>query len=772
MPERLTPGVYVDEVSSGIRPIQGVGTSMAAFIGEAARGVPDQPTFLTGFGDFERRFGPIRRGAKGHLATAVQAFFDAGGRRCYVVRVLPSDAVKGQSVDVDARGPDALGITRKALRFSARGTGKWSKAIRIHIENATSFQEDAFRVRVEWTENGTSQTVETFDNVRMDSSHEDYVVEVINDQSKYIEAIDLFDAFVDDDDPDEVSLPEALPALSTDTELLESGKYIAREGAELTFSWTDGSTGASEVETVEVDQDFIDASTKTNPEFENGSCELTPKQLRNALTDALSATFRVEEDSDVVTVEPAVATQGYLLLEPDGASGFTFTAGAQTHTLVDDATTLLTFDTSSSATLTAEEVADLIEAELSGDEGIEVEHGEAGVLIKVAAATAGRQLALSSSGSYTWTTTAVGGAEGTVVDSMNGITISVAETLGSGVRQLAKWGFVSRVTGVSENASSYGFLRPDLTEDDPIKLSGGTDGKKAVDAARFAGSESERTGLHAFDTVTINMLCLPGKTEPSFLGAGMSYADRHNAFFIADGPGTTDKNAEIVPSDAQAFVEGLPQRSKNAAMFYPWIRISDPTGVGRNPTRFVPPSGHMAGVFARTDLARGVWKAPAGIEAVVNGALETQYRVLDGDQDLLNPIGLNCIRRFPGTGIVVWGSRTLSSDPEWRYVSVRRTALFLKESLRRGMQWAVFEPNDQELWDRIRINITSFMLGLFRQGAFQGASPEEAFLVKCDRETNPQELVDQGIVTAQVAFAPLKPAEFVVIQISQKALVS
>ena len=165
-----------------------------------------------------------------------------------------------------------------------------------------------------------------------------------------------------------------------------------------------------------------------------------------------------------------------------------------------------------------------------------------------------------------------------------------------------------------------------------------------------------------------------------------------------------------------------------------------------------------------------MWKSPAGIEATVSWAIDLQDHLVDADQDLLNPVGLNCIRQFNGTGIVAWGSRTLSSDPEWRYVAVRRTALFLMESLQRGMQWAVFEPNDQDLWDRIRVNITAFMMSLFRQGAFQGSTPEEAFLVKCDRETNPQDLVDQGVVTAQVAFAPLKPAEFVVIQLSQKTL--
>src|SRR4029453_7112782 len=160
----------------------------------------------------------------------------------------------------------------------------------------------------------------------------------------------------------------------------------------------------------------------------------------------------------------------------------------------------------------------------------------------------------------------------------------------------------------------------------------------------------------------------------------------------------------------------------------------------------------------------------AGIEAQVPEAVGLQYYVLDAEQDLLNPVSLNCLRQFPGVGIVSWGTRTLSPDPEWRYVPVRRMGLFLKGALRRGVQGAVFEPNDAELWGRIAINITSFMMTLFRQGAFQGSTPAEAFSVVCDRSTNPQENVDAGIVSAKVAFAPLKPAEFVVIEVSQKSL--
>jgi uncharacterized protein len=333
---------------------------------------------------------------------------------------------------------------------------------------------------------------------------------------------------------------------------------------------------------------------------------------------------------------------------------------------------------------------------------------------------------------------------------------------------------VTRSSGLNVNDPSNPALRPALTQDDAIRLVGGIDGTGLIGAAQYGGRDlpQGRTGLRSLDGLDVNLLAIPGRNSSDFLAVGMSYADNNNVFFVADGVGSDDRDFAISAADVRQIVEGLPARSSNSAMYYPWIEVADPVGVGRNPRRLVPPSGYVAGVYARTDLTRGVWKAPAGIEATVRGAVDLQHRLIDAEQDLLNPIGLNCIRQFPNVGIVNWGARTLSSDPEWRYVPVRRTALFLRESLRRGLQWVVFEPNDNELWDRIRINITAFMMGLYRQGAFQGATPDEAFIVKCDRETNPQDLVDQGIVTSKVAFAPLKPAEFVVVELSQKSLLT
>jgi phage tail sheath protein FI len=185
------------------------------------------------------------------------------------------------------------------------------------------------------------------------------------------------------------------------------------------------------------------------------------------------------------------------------------------------------------------------------------------------------------------------------------------------------------------------------------------------------------------------------------------------------------------------------------------------------------PCGIVAGVFARTDATRGVWKAPAGLDASVLGIRRLAVNLTDGENGLLNPVGINCLRFFASGGNVVWGSRTLRGDDgladEYKYVPVRRLALFIEESLYRGTQWAVFEPNDEPLWAQLRLNVGAFMHDLFRQGAFQGSSPTTAYLVKCDKETTTQSDINKGIVNVLVGFAPLKPAEFVILKIQQLA---
>jgi uncharacterized protein len=210
---------------------------------------------------------------------------------------------------------------------------------------------------------------------------------------------------------------------------------------------------------------------------------------------------------------------------------------------------------------------------------------------------------------------------------------------------------------------------------------------------------------------------------------------------------------------------------KNAAAYFPRLKLADPLRESR--LRGFAPSGVIAGLFARMDATRGVWKAPAGVDATLSGVQELAYAMTDAENGVLNPLGLNCLRIFPIYGPVSWGARTLvgadAQASEWKYVPVRRLALFLEESLFRGTKWVVFEPNDEPLWAQIRLNIGAFMQNLFRQGAFQGTSPREAYFVKCDKETTTQADRNLGIVNIEVGFAPLKPAEFVVITIQQIA---
>jgi phage tail sheath protein FI len=296
----------------------------------------------------------------------------------------------------------------------------------------------------------------------------------------------------------------------------------------------------------------------------------------------------------------------------------------------------------------------------------------------------------------------------------------------------------------------------------------GADGTPPASPGPYIGQESQRTGLFALDVVPLfNLLCIPGRSDAALLSAAMAYCERRRAFYVVDLPEYVDSRVE-----AEAWISAAATpKSKNAAAYFPWVRLQDPM-LDYRPRAF-PPSGMVAGLYARTDGTRGVWKAPAGTDARLFGPIGLAYVLSDDENGTLNPLGLNAIRSLRDYGIVTWGARTLQGADkmasEWKYVPVRRLALFLEESLYQGTQWVVFEPNDEPLWAQIRLNVGAFMQSLFRQGAFQGSSPREAYLVKCDKETTTQNDINLGIVNIVVGFAPLKPAEFVIIKITQLA---
>lgn len=308
--------------------------------------------------------------------------------------------------------------------------------------------------------------------------------------------------------------------------------------------------------------------------------------------------------------------------------------------------------------------------------------------------------------------------------------------------------------------------------DGNFQLAGGAVKTKAISLTDYQGSVSERVGLGGLEPIDdVTMIVAPDlmtayqegeldmKGVQAVQQALIDYCELiRYCFAILDAP------PGLMPQEVKEWRMQVNYDSTRAALYYPWIEIGDMTG-GNGRTRLVPPSGHMAGVYARVDNTRGVHKAPAN--EIVRTVLGLEVNVTKGEHDLLNPIGVNVIRSFPGRGIRIWGARTLSSDASWRYIPVRRLFNMIEESIERGTQWVVFEPNDPFLWGRVKRDVSAFLKVIWRTGALFGATPEQAFYVKCDAETNPPELRDLGQMVVEIGIAPVKPAEFVIFRIGQ-----
>src|SRR5581483_11403169 len=301
-----------------------------------------------------------------------------------------------------------------------------------------------------------------------------------------------------------------------------------------------------------------------------------------------------------------------------------------------------------------------------------------------------------------------------------------------------------------------------------------------LDPPTYEGDENNKTGIFALAKADLfNLLCIPpdtqdGDTSSDVYQAAMMYCQARRAMLIVDSPAAWSANPNTAAANAK---KGLPdlglfgEAARNAALYFPRVLESNP--LHDSQTESFVPCGIVAGIMARTDTSRGVWKAPAGLDAALAGVQGLDVNLNDADNGTLNQLGINCLRTFPVAGRVVWGARTLrgadQAADEYKYIPVRRTALYLEESLYRGLKWVVFEPNDEPLWAQIRLNVGAFMQNLFRQGAFQGSTPKDAYFVKCDKETTTQNDINLGIVNVVVGFAPLKPAEFVVIKLQQMA---
>jgi uncharacterized protein len=306
-----------------------------------------------------------------------------------------------------------------------------------------------------------------------------------------------------------------------------------------------------------------------------------------------------------------------------------------------------------------------------------------------------------------------------------------------------------------------------------VSLSGGglVAAAPRLDPDDYVGDSADRTGfggLEAIDDVT--MVCVPDLMAAYQQGAidlegvkAVQLGMIAHCELMGDRMAILDSPPGLNAQQIKEWrVDVAGYDSKFAALYWPWVKVFDPAS-GTN--EFVPPSGHMAGIWGRNDDTRGVHKAPAN--EVIRGVIDLELNITKSEHDQLNPSGINCIRSFPGRGIRVWGARTLSSDAEWRYINVRRLFNFLEKSILRGTQWVVFEPNDMDLWGRIRRTITAFLTRTWRDGALFGATPADAFFVKCDSETNPPDVIDAGQVVCLIGVSPVKPAEFVVFRLSQ-----
>ncbi len=657
MPTYLAPGIYVEERSSGTKPIAAASTSVAAFIGVAVKGVVGEAVLVSSFAEFVKRFGGPIRIVEGvleiYLYYAVRHFFAQGGSRCYVVRVATTAA---------ARATAAIG----SLTVSAISPGVWGRALSVEVEPTSQF-----------------------------------------------------------------SLPLVQNAAANDTRLMVADNTDVRVGSLLWI--VDEATGIADavnVATGAVTFPFgiinLNNGTATAFQVLTGSRAYTPDLLLDTTVTA------------PVNVVPGTAPTLILasVLKADGSP-------------------LQRGDTINFALRETVRVATRV--------GEAVVGGQAAMEVGIAGIAATDNFASDRSRVYER------GFTLTVREQVNGVSEVVETHRGLSLVQADPVNHVEVRLPAEEGRSFYVMATGaanTLVSHAQQNLANGDDGLPNPAAGAnldtiFIGGPLLNPSLTALDKVTdASILCVTHATT-DVAAAAIAYCDRRkDMVLLVDPPRSATSIANVV-----SYVTGL-TASTYAAVYFPWIQIADPV-TGRKIN--VPPSGAIAGIFARSDAKRGVHKAPAGTDVGLITVATGITRVLTkAENDTLHGAKVNAIRSLP-EGIVVWGARTISADPEWVYVNVRRLFIFLEQSIRAGTQWVTFEPNDQSLWKKLRRNISAFLRIQWLEGKLVGATEDEAFYVKCDAETNPPEIVDAGMVVTEIGVAPSKPAEFVVFRIRQIA---
>jgi uncharacterized protein len=777
MPAQLTyPGVYIEEIPSGVRTIVGVSTSVTAFVGYTLIGPVNKATKIYNIGEFERIFGELKK--ENELGYAVRQFFSNGGSEAWIVRVAQG-AVKASITLKNGSG-------QNLLIAEAKTEGIWGNLLRLDVDYNTLNPDSTFNLTIyEFKLQGTQVVLnrtEIYQNLSMDSDSTKYAEDVINASSQLIvlshninftDAIfkglkkgwsqsgDLTGVFpldakkrfisimVDGDGPYEVdilgagNLPQDLKDLALTIKTAINNLNPASEAfAKLEVEPTDAQgSNSGPINYLRL----ISGTPVLTTDLEHSSVHIF-----NASSDSASQQLKLglsnggrEKDaaSDLRPVQNGTTSDDLL--------GFDLKKLTLTDTikleLEDGGTAIdnITFDLNGAKIVTMKDLVDQLQDRINK----QVTNGHPSFKA-MAVQLLGNRLRITS--------------ELKGIDVLVNPSGKLADSLGLSATKNAAVNVQSYSLGIggSYGAQSQG--------------SAGNDGNPPG-STEIQGNLLKKEGIYALEDADIfNLLCIPfvsslkENSALAIISDAVDYCAKKRAFMILDPPNNV--NTPTLIKDWMSKLPTSPAGSY-AALYYPSVMIPDPNE--QNRLKPFPPSATIAGLFARTDTERGVWKAPAGIDAALNRVQALSYKLTDMENGDLNKLGINCLRSLTGFGLVSWGARTLlgwdQRASEWKYIPVRRLALYIEESLFRGLKWVVFEPNDEPLWAQIRLNVGAFMHSLFRQGAFQGTAPKDAYFVKCDKETTTQDDINKGIVNIVVGFAPLKPAEFVVIKIQQMA---
>jgi phage tail sheath protein FI len=747
------PGVYIEEIPSGVRSISGVATSITAFVGYTSRGPVNQAVRLANFGDFERNFGGLQQDSE--ISYAVQQFFLNGGSDAYVVRVA-SGAGSAQISLADLAGNVVLNV-------SAANAGSWGNLVRLNVDYLTGNPDSTFNLTITLYQLQSGKLVfaqsETYRNLSMNSSSATYTPNMINGDSNLISVeLPAAPALTKGGWARSISLHTFPTLAATDTTI--TGVYDTTNPFTLVISGAVPNSVASLVTAV--------TAAITAAGLAGNLAATAVDALGAAGTDYLQLTSTSTAINSGVQILRAtsndLATKIGLGLvnggrEKEAASALRPEATGTTSSSIAD---LIDGATSVSGNLDVTVTDESTGAALLALTTIAVPAAVAGPALRDALQTALRGIANSPA-----TAQAVVQLYGTLLNVVpSASTRNAAITLGNAVATTVRLTGAGSATNVQEYSLGTG-----TTFGAQSGAMAGADGTPPNSATDIEGDEASKTGIYALlDVDLFNLLVIPRTTLLPYADAkdviakAVALCEARRAFFIVDPNPSKDI------TNIGTWVGGI-TASRNAAVYFPQMLAADPLQNFR--IHPMPASGALAGIYASTDATRGVWKAPAGIDAIIQGAQGLSYTLTDAENGTLNPLGINCLRTFAVYGTVTWGARTLfggdARADEYKYIPVRRIALYIEESLYRGTKWVVFEPNDEPLWAQIRLNVGAFMQTLFRQGAFQGSTPQAAYFVKCDSETTTPTDRNLGVVNILVGFAPLKPAEFVVIQIQQMA---